>query len=91
MVSTSRLIERSTVWTQAFGHIVDALQEIALGQADGRDGRISDAEGALAPFAVKVYVLVVFGLMTFVAETQFVAHAVAAVLNDMHKMVFAEQ
>jgi hypothetical protein len=40
---------------------------------------------------VKVDVLVVVVLMAVLAEAEFVAHTVAAVLDDMDQMVLAEE
>ena len=77
--------------TQTFYHIVDACQTVALGQRDGGDGGVVQTEGAVAALAVEVYVLVVVLGVAVVAVAQLVAHAVAAVLDDVYQMVLAEQ
>ena len=67
------------------------MQLVARRQDDRGDGHIGQAEGAVAALAVEVYVLVVVLGMAVVAVSEFVAHAVAAVLDDVHQVVFAEQ
>ncbi len=87
----STLLLRCALWAETFHHVVDAGHQVAVGQADGRDGRSWQAECALAALAKEVYVLVVVLLMVVVAVAQLVAHAVAAVLDDVDKVVFAKQ
>ena len=60
-------------------------------QLYGWDRGVVQAEGAVAAFAVEVYVLVIVLGVAVVAVAQFVAHAVAAVLDDVYQMVLAEQ
>ena len=81
----------ATFRTKALGHVVDAGQGIARRQLNGGDGHVGETEGAMAALAVEVNVLVVILDVAVVAVAQLVAHAVAAVLNDMHKVVFAKQ
>ena len=78
-------------WAETLGHVVDARQLVALGQLDGGNRDVVDAERAVARFAVEVYVLVVVVLVAVVAQAEFVAHAVAAVLDDVYQVVLAEQ
>ncbi len=76
---------------EALGHVVDARQLVTLGQLDAGYGDVIDAERAVAGFAVEVYVLVVIVLVAVVAQAEFVAHAVTAVLDDMYQVVLTEQ
>ena len=87
----STLLLRCALWAEPLYHIVDAGHQVAVGQADGRDGRGWQAECALATLAKEVYVLVVVLLMVVVAVAQLVAHAVAAILNNMDKVMLAEE
>ena len=86
-----RLFFPCTLRTQSLGHIVDAMELVALGKMNSRNGSLGYAERALAPFAEEVYMLVVVVLMSVVAVAQLVAYTVGTILDDMHQMVLAEQ
>lgn len=62
----------------------------ALGQTDLRQGDALQTVGLLTALAVEVRVLVVVVLMV-VAVAELVARAVAAALDDVHEMMFAEE
>ena len=80
-----------TVGTDALDHIVDALKPIAIGEDDGGDGGVAQAEGAMAALAIEVHMLVVVAVVTVVTMTKLIAHAVATVLDDVHQVVLAEK
>ena len=49
-----------TVGTDALDHIVDALELIAIGEDDGGDGGVAQAEGAMTALAIEVHILLQF-------------------------------
>ena len=79
------------VGTEALGHVVDALELIAIGEDDGGDGHVVQTEGAMTALTIEMHMLVVVIVVTMVAVAEFIAHAVAAILDDVHQMVLAEE
>lgn len=80
-----------TFWAQPLSHIVNTCQFVAGRQLYSGDGGIGKAECAVAVLAVEVGVLVVILDMAIVTVAQFVAYAVATILNDVYQMVLSEQ
>ena len=89
--SGSILLKSAALWAQTLEHVVDAMNHEIAGQCHHRCGNAAQAEGALASLAVEVGVLVVILDMAVVAVAQFVAYAVAAILNDVYQVMFSEQ
>ena len=79
-----------TVGTDALDHIVDALKPIAIGEDDGGDGGVAQAEGAMTALAIEVHMLVVVAVVTVVTMTELIAHAVAAILDDVYQVVLTK-
>ena len=80
-----------TFRAQPLSHVVDTCQFVAGRQLYSGNGYIGKAESAVAMLAVEVGVLVVILDMAVVAVAQFVAYAVAAILNDVYQVMFSEQ
>jgi hypothetical protein len=79
-----------TFRAQPLSHVVNTCQFVAGGQLYSGNGDIGKAESAVAMLAVEVGVLVVILDMAVVAVAQFVAYAVAAILNDVYQVVLSE-
>ena len=73
----------------ALGHIVYAIHEETVRESHLRDGQILKAESAVAYFAVEMHVSVIIGL-TF-GVTEFIADALATVINPVEQMVLIEK
>ena len=78
------------LWTQPFEDEVGTLHFVAFGQRHVRDGKFFEAEGLPATLAVEVDVHVVVFLMV-AAVAKLVAHAIAAVFEDMDKVLLPKQ
>ena len=73
----------------ALDHVVDGFCLESVGQCDCGNGNLLKAEGAVADFAVEMYVAVVIDITVCVAE--FVSDPFAAVIDLMQQMVLLEQ
>ena len=77
------------VGTDTFDQIVDSPRLEAFRHSNRRDGRVFEAEGAVALFAVEMDVDIVVPVFVM-AVAEFVADAVAGVVQHMHEVRFAE-
>ena len=81
----------ATFRTQTFGHVVNAGEQIALGESYRGDGGVLKTECAMTLFAIEVNVLIVVDIVTIVTVAEFETHTIAAILNDVNQMMLTEE
>jgi hypothetical protein len=76
--------------TDALDDIVSGGHVETIGDVNRRNGCLLKAIGAMALLAEEMHMEVVI-LMVTMAVAEFIAHAVAAVLYDVHQMMLTEE
>ena len=84
------LMSLPAVRADSFQEIIDGPGRKAFGYGNRRDGRVFEAESAVALLAVEMDVDIVV-LVIVVAVTEFVADTVARVVQHVHQMGLAER
>ena len=76
--------------TDALDDIVDGGHQEAVRDIDLGHGDVRQAEGAVTLLAEEVNMQVII-LVVAMAVAEFIAHAVTAILYDMHQMMLTEE
>lgn len=74
----------STLRTQAFQHIIDAMQAESLWKWDHRNGNVLETERSMAVFAIKMRMLFVNRTIAIVV-TNSVFQRARAIINGMNQ------
>ena len=79
-----------TLGADAFDQIVGRMHHKANGQRYGRHWQMVEAESALALFTEEMHMQVIIYIM-MATMTQFIAHSIASILDDMYQMAITEE